>query len=327
MNKTACVLIHGFGGDLSEIEYLENHLKAYLINENIADVFSIELAGHGGAKNDLGKTNKYDWLCSVNTKVDELKYIYSNIIVIGFSMGGLIGSQLAAEKLIDRLILINTPFHFWNIPVILRDVMNLDIDRYVEAAYKSSIKSCVEFLKVLEESKKIFQKIECPALIIQCSGDETVPPQSALEIKKRINGQAELKKYHGGRHRVFLEKDCVNLRDEICQDITDWIKTSLKLFQDNVKPPKIKRPPDPDNQRFKELLELAHPDRLNLGCEGNAADIWWTAILDRDGWRLQQNMFGNYRIIDPDDRQYCDSWLHGDTDRIVKKAYDALFGE
>lgn len=219
MNSVACVIIHGFGGSLSEITYLEEYLK----NKNIFDVYSILLPGHGGTKKDLSKTNRRDWINSVKIQIDELKHKYSNIIVIGFSMGGLIGSQLAAENLIDKLILINTPYKFWNVPVILRDAVNLDIGRYTEAVSKTSIKSCFDFLGILGDTKNILYKVKCPTLIIQCSKDETVPPKSALKIKRRISGQVVLKKYTGGRHRVFMEKEGVNLRDEICRDIVKWV--------------------------------------------------------------------------------------------------------
>jgi carboxylesterase len=322
MKTTACVLIHGFGGDISELEYLEK----YLSNEKIFDVHTIALAGHGGTQNELFNTNQYDWICSATTKIDELSYKYSNIIVIGFSMGGLIGAQLAAEKLIDTLILINTPFYVGNIQKIIEDMLNFDIDRYTLAISKTSIKSCFDFFKILENTKKILNKVECPTLIIQCSEDETVLPKSADEIEKLINGPVELKKYSGGRHQVFAEKDCSDLKDEICQDIIKWVNLSVKLNSIDVIHPKLNKTADPNNKKVKELLELLPPDRIIRKYEGDLVDKFWTNIFDRSGWRLQRNwVTDNYRIIEPDGIRFCDSYFHADTDALVKKIYFALF--
>jgi carboxylesterase len=221
MNKTVCVLIHGYGGSPEEVDYLEKYLKVNMRDD--ADVYSVLLAGHGGTKEDLNRTGRHDWINSAQNQIEAVKSGYEHVVIIGFSMGGLIGTHFAAKKSADKLVLINTPFYFWNIPVILRDVIALDVKPYLESIAKTSVKSNIEFVKILEETKKIFCEVECPVLIIQCEHDETVPPQSADEIHKRINGSATLKKYSGGRHRVFME--CPGLRFEICKEIGDWIVT------------------------------------------------------------------------------------------------------
>jgi esterase/lipase len=107
------------------------------------------------------------------------------------------------------------------VPVMLRDVIRFEIDRYVKAVGKTSMKTNIDFIRILEETKKILYKVKCPTLIIQCTEDETIPPKSAYEIKKRISGQSVLKEYTGGMHLIFQES--IYIRDEICRDILKWI--------------------------------------------------------------------------------------------------------
>ena len=228
LNNTVCVLIHGFAGGVYQMKYLEKYLK----HINLFNVCSILLDGHGGSKKDLEKTDWSDWLRSAEREIYKLRNKYSSIIIIGFSMGGLIGSQIAANESIDKLILINTPFYFWNAPVILKDILTINIDRintYINAGSKASMKSNLDFVGLLEKTKKTFNKIKCPTLILQCEGDETVQPKSTKEIEKRISGPVQSKIYHGGGHEV-LEKH-VELRDEICQDILQWLGVVLQETQ------------------------------------------------------------------------------------------------
>ena len=171
LNDTACLLIHGYAGDLSEIKYL----KKYLEYKNLFDVYDIVLAGHGGTKRELEKTDNHDWMHSAEEKIKELQLIYSKIIIIGFSMGGLIGSQIAAKADIYKLILVNTPFDFWNILVILKDIFSFNvnhINHYIHASARSSMKSNFDFLSILKDTKNMFQDVKCPTLIIQCTGGD-----------------------------------------------------------------------------------------------------------------------------------------------------------
>lgn len=225
----AYIIIHGFGGGLDEIEYL----KQYLLKNDIP-AQTILLAGHGGTKKELGKSTYMDWIGSADTFLKKIKNDYDRITLIGFSMGGLISAYLENQykTKIDRLVLINTPVYFWNIEVILKSVFydirhrqSDNIRYYKKALFGTSVRSGIQFLRILTKGKKFFQNIECPTLIVQCMNDESVKPKSAAFIENKIKSDATVKYYNGGCHQVFSKAtDC---RECVCSDILYFIYKPL----------------------------------------------------------------------------------------------------
>lgn len=91
-NDTLAIVAHGF----TSSPYHLRHLADYLA-ENDIDVETILLAGHGGTRQDLEKTDHHDWLDSVEKIF--LKNIdkYKNVYVIGHSLGANISICLSVK--------------------------------------------------------------------------------------------------------------------------------------------------------------------------------------------------------------------------------------
>jgi carboxylesterase len=190
-------------------------------------VYTVLLSGHGGTKKDLRRSSYADWVGSVGDAVETLRKEYKRIVLIGFSMGGLLCLHFAHLPEIQRLILINTPIYFWNLKVIFKDVFaGLRHGRFEKILYYkksllgSSVKTGADFLRLLSKSKKLLGGISKPALVIQCMNDETVRPKSARYIGDRL--RAGLRIYEGGRHQIFSEDS--GLRDDVCRDILQFLK-------------------------------------------------------------------------------------------------------
>ncbi|MDR0325353.1 MAG: alpha/beta fold hydrolase [Oscillospiraceae bacterium] len=223
MKDTVYLIIHGFAGGLHETEYLTEFLRS----EGL-DVRAVLLSGHGGTKKDLRKTAYTDWIYSVENTVEELANEFRHIVLLGFSMGGLICLHFAGMPEVQKLVLVNAPIYFWNMKIILRDVLNSLKHRrfekmrfYQKAAMRSSLKTNIDFLNVLSKSKKLLRNVKKPSLILQCVDDESVRPKSARYIHAGIGESAECKVYEGGCHLIFLEDSGV--RDDICRDIMRFI--------------------------------------------------------------------------------------------------------
>jgi len=223
VHNRAYIIIHGFGGGLNEIEYL----KEYLFKHDIS-AQSVLLAGHGSTKKELSKSTYMDWIQSGDRALVKVKNEYDSVALIGFSMGGLVCTYLENQHKVDRLVLINTPVYFWNIKVIFKslfyDIKHRRCDNisyYKKAVFGTPIRSCIQFLRMLTKSKKLFQNIACPTLIIQCLNDESVKPKSAAFIESKIKSDVTLKYYKGGCHQVFSKtNDC---RKNICYDILCFV--------------------------------------------------------------------------------------------------------
>jgi carboxylesterase len=226
MKGDAYLIIHGFAGTTTETGYLEAYLRAKGL-----ETFTVLLAGHGGTKQDLTASSDADWVRSATLTAETLAKSYENLNIIGFSMGGLISVQLASSQPVNKIIFVNTPIYFWNANIIVRDIVNdirnntsEMISYYLNSAFGVSIKSSTDFLHLLTSSKKKLMDIKCPALIVQCTEDESVHYKSANYIKRKLGRQAILRIYNGGCHQLFTKS--LGLRDIVCEDIYEFLTKS-----------------------------------------------------------------------------------------------------
>ncbi|MDQ6694243.1 MAG: alpha/beta fold hydrolase, partial [Chloroflexota bacterium] len=85
----ACLLIHGFSGSPAEMRWLGTYLAAQGVR-----VEGVRLAGHGTQPEDLSYLTWHDWVHSAVEGLDRLSQPGRKVVVVGFSMGGLIALQL-----------------------------------------------------------------------------------------------------------------------------------------------------------------------------------------------------------------------------------------
>jgi len=213
------VIIHGFGGTTAEVAYLKEYLDKRGLNTRF-----IVLAGHGGTKHDLHKTGHNDWVKSAQAEIAKLQRSYSEINLIGFSMGGLIVANLARKYKVNKLVFINTPIYFWNIKIILKNIIDdlrsggrENIGYFRKSVFNVSLKSSIHFLHILFKSKKILNGIRNQSLVLQCINDETVRHKSARYIQRKLGKNCRLRIYRGGCHQVFLKEP--HLKNVFCQEI------------------------------------------------------------------------------------------------------------
>jgi len=218
------VLIHGFGGCPKELK----HLNAYLLQRGLV-TYIITLAGHGGTKRDLHKTSYKDWLKSAHAEVAQLVGRYDKVNLIGFSMGGLICVRLAQKFKINRIVLINTPVFFWNIPLITKRIFKDllggkrdNINYFLKSTFRVSLKSSIDFLKILFTTLPTLKHIRNKTLILQCLDDETVYYRSAFYLKRVLGKKAKLHLFKGGCHLVFVND--IILRDKYNECVYKFVK-------------------------------------------------------------------------------------------------------
>ncbi|MEI5995441.1 alpha/beta hydrolase [Candidatus Enterococcus mansonii] len=211
MRKRAILIIHGFGGNEKEILYLHEYLK----KNNLAS-FWIRLTGHDGNKQNFSKATADQWIADVTSKLNELEKTYTAITCIGFSMGGLLAIQLSQRKSVDQLILCSTPIYLYNAKVIIQDIIEgvlykkqEQLAYYFRSAQTTSIRSCFQFLSLLQKTKKKLKNntqflSDKKILILQNRKDETTHFKSAYYLAKAGSTNVTLKMYENGRHQLFL---------------------------------------------------------------------------------------------------------------------------
>lgn len=229
-NNIGILVIHGFGGGTFEIESLAKYFaeRGYI-------VACPKLKGHTGNRKQMKRATCDDWIDSAEMELLKLIKKTSIVIIVGFSMGGLIAVNLAGKykEYVKALVTVNTPIFFWNMK---RVAINLTDDirckkcdnlkRYLKAKKSSPLVSMMQFLKILKISKEKFLDIEVPFLITQAMDDDTVKIKSVDYIYNNISSSVkEVKYYEKGGH-LILESQYAW---DVINDVDKFIN---KLFQE-----------------------------------------------------------------------------------------------
>lgn len=195
--KKAILLIHGFAGGSYDYNSLNNDLELY----NSFDVFTFTLPGH--ERMIIDKVTRKDWIKKAE---DELEKIinsgYSDVYIIGHSMGGVIASYLASKyKEVKKLVLAAPAFRYFSfkndkldvvqslkkVPKLFKEYPSEEI---LSRFFKVPITTIKEFMKLVEEHTNDIQKITCPTLILWGTKDEIVPKDSVNYVFDNISSKS-----------------------------------------------------------------------------------------------------------------------------------------
>lgn len=218
------IIVHGFGGDTKEIKPLSEKLE--LLGYNVSTPL---LTGHTGLKNDFKKASYLDWIRDVENAYLTLKDNVDEIILIGFSMGGLLSFQVAKKYKVKGVITLNTPIYVGNFLIYLKKfIYNLvRLKFYKLTAFYKSIKrfpicAYLNFNKLLKETKKILPEIQCDILINQAIHDEVVRHKSANFLHDQINSKnKKLMFYKKSNHLIFQSE----VAQDVIIDLVKYIET------------------------------------------------------------------------------------------------------
>ena len=118
-----CLCIHGFTGAPYEVEPLVGYLQ-----ERTDWVFSVPtLPGHGELSSLKG-IHYQQWIDHAEAELDKLIETCDEVYVIGFSMGGLIASYLAANYPVKKLILLSAAAYYINPRQLAADIKMAILD-------------------------------------------------------------------------------------------------------------------------------------------------------------------------------------------------------
>lgn len=191
----ACLLIHGFTGSPADLRELGKE-----INQQGYTVSGLLLPGHGTVPEELATTSWQDWYGAVEKEYLRLTRNYERIIVIGFSMGGLLALRLAAKHKIAGLISLSTALILQEKNVGQARQLAVDFigkkrspeeeERNLREGRFSydlmPVQALLSLVELTELVKAQLGQITCPTLIIQAKDDPTVDPQSALMLEKQL---------------------------------------------------------------------------------------------------------------------------------------------
>jgi carboxylesterase len=190
----SALLIHGLSGTPYEMRYLGERLSAAGIR-----VRGVKLAGHGATPEDLAASNADRWYESVVRAFEDLRGFGDPNLVVGLSLGALLGARLAADQrdAVAGLVMLSPAFFLpRSITVALKALSLLgplagrlyvhragsdihdDAARRVHPSLRlMPLNAPIELLRLSAEVRPMLSRITQPALIVHGRGDHTCPAQ------------------------------------------------------------------------------------------------------------------------------------------------------
>ncbi|TWT24618.1 carboxylesterase [Planomicrobium sp. CPCC 101110] len=227
--KTGVLCIHGFTGGPFEVQPFADYIE-----EQTNWVVKVPaLPGHGETL-FLKNSTAEQWMMEAELALRELKKETDRIIIVGFSMGGLIAMHLATRYKVDRLVLLSAAAKYFSPAQFLKAAAKslnsavrggLSEDRFFQMyKYKwthTPIRATVQFLRVAEMVKPYYSRIRIPVCIVQGKKDGIVPASAADFIYDHI-GSEEKQLIHSetGQHLICYSDDC-----------DDWFRQALDFMK------------------------------------------------------------------------------------------------
>lgn len=214
IKKPVIIMIHGFGKRRTD-EY--NNLKAALSE------YDLEIPALFDQRFE-DDTVWHNWVSRAEEKIIAAKNQGREIILIGFSMGGVIAGYLASKFAVKKLILLAPAFEYLTITTATNAARskfnrkNKNSDEYPELPAKFTS----TFMDVVDNCRDAIEKVNCPVMFIHCMKDETIPYTVSLKYYRKVNhDDKKCIILADGGHRIL---DDERLKDTAICLIRDYIE-------------------------------------------------------------------------------------------------------
>ncbi|MDD5267688.1 MAG: alpha/beta fold hydrolase [Methylococcales bacterium] len=222
-NGLGVLLIHGLLASPAELKDYGH----YLANQGFT-VLGIRLKGHGTSPHALRDVSYEQWFASVRRGFNILKVHCPKLFVIGFSTGGALALQLAAENHVEilGLAVASVPIKFvnpafmlvpllYNTNALVRWMSSLEgvkpfIDNppeHPDINYRNTpVRALYELRRMIQHMEALLPDIETPSLVLYADGDPVVSPESAETVYKKLGApDKHLHAIKAKRHGILME--------------------------------------------------------------------------------------------------------------------------
>ena len=216
--RKAILIIHGFAGGTYDQEKLANFLE----KNSKFDVYTFTLPGH---EKWSFKTVKYqEWVDESEKQIKQLiNYGYKEIYLIGHSMGGVIATHLATKySQVSKIVLVAPSFKYLvsdelstvdKIKNSIEALKNHEADEVLTRFLKLPLTSLNEFVKLVEEYKDEYLKLNISTMIVHGRKDTIVPIEGSEGLYNLIPAVDKKILYlDNATHDVFNENNEIVLK-------------------------------------------------------------------------------------------------------------------
>ncbi len=236
--QRACLCLHGLGGGIYELELLAQRL-----HQQGMTVRGINYPGHDHPGPRMPSSTWQQWYTAIEQAYLDLRQVYEQISLIGFSTGCPLGLHLAAHYPIERLALLS-PFlrlrHRWfylwrpedylysslgqwmvDVPRLRLPISDPDMRDQVKQirVFRSfNLPTVRSALELIEQVKTEVSGIQCPILIIQSQQDSVVDPEGAQDYHRQLGSpHKQLLWLHHSDHLISLDREREQVSQAVCQ--------------------------------------------------------------------------------------------------------------
>ncbi len=222
-NGLGVLLIHGLLASPAELKDYGH----YLANQGFT-VLGIRLKGHGTSPYALRDVSCEQWFASIRRGFNILKVHCPKLFVIGFSTGGALALQLAAENHAEilGLVVVSVPIKFinpafmlvpllYNTNALVHWVSSLEgvkpfIDNppeHPDINYRNTpVRALYELRRMIQHMEALLPDIEIPSLVLYADEDPIVLPESAETVYKKLGAtDKHLHAIKAKRHGILME--------------------------------------------------------------------------------------------------------------------------
>ena len=211
--RKAVLIIHGFLGGTYDEEELANYLEL----DNNLDVYRFTLPGH---ERNLSKVKYREWVDKSEEYIKRLiKNNYSDIYLLGHSMGGVIATYLASKyHQVKKLVLAAPAYNYLgtvddNMDLKKTIVSSSNIiktygkDEIISRFLKMNSAMIFEFMDLVKKYYDYPCEITCPVLILQGNNDDVAKPSSSRYVYDTVKSKKKTLIFLDGvTHDLFRSK-------------------------------------------------------------------------------------------------------------------------
>lgn len=213
-SSTCLLLFHGFTATTHEVR----NFAEMIHSQRGFTVHTPLLPGHGTTPIDLSQTDFSDWLHAADNEYEDLRSRYSEVILGGESMGGLLSLYLLSQHAESTAAIIFAPAliipNMWLVNFMQHFVFSTKKKIRPAApgylpwqGYKvNPLRAVAQLGKLQSFIKDRLSKITQPVLVFQGLDDETIDIRSSRIVINSIRSNVkELVEVDKGQHCVLLD--------------------------------------------------------------------------------------------------------------------------